>query len=115
MTTNTHTPEYRLLIELLKKCREAAGLTQVQAATALGMPQSYVSKTERGERRADLIDLLRYLKVYGVHPDAFIADLLSRLPKDLGLGDGKALRSDGMTTVRSRIRYATARRLKKTR
>lgn len=82
MTTNTHTAEYQVLLELLRERREAAGIKQVEAAAALGMPQSYVSKTERGERRADLIDLLRLLKVYGSHPDAFIADLLVRLPKD---------------------------------
>ena len=97
MTTNTHTPEYQLLLKLLKECREAAGVTQVEAAVALGLPQSYVSKTERGERRADLIDLLRFLKIYGAHPDTFIADLLSRLPKDSSLRAAKALKRASAT------------------
>ncbi len=115
MTTNTHTPEYQLLIELLKSRREAAGLTQVQAAAALGMPQSFVSKTERGERRADLIDLLRFLKVYAVHPDLFISDLLEHLPKDSVLHSGRPLRPDGKPAARNGTRRAMPRRVERSR
>lgn len=109
MTTNTHTPEYKLLITLLKERREAAGVTQVQAASALGMPQSYVSKTERGERRADLIDLLRFLKIYGAHPDAFIADLLSRLPKESPLRAARPLKRLVVSNSRSETRRTSVK------
>lgn len=38
--------------------RQEAGLTQQELADALGKPQSYVSKYERGERRLDVIEFL---------------------------------------------------------
>ncbi len=42
--------------ELLIAAREESGLTQVQVATKLKKPQSYVSKIERGERRLDVVE-----------------------------------------------------------
>ena len=45
------------LQKLLRQVREEAGLTQVELATRLGKPQSFVSKYESGERRLDLVEL----------------------------------------------------------
>lgn len=42
----------------LREARLRAGLRQVDVAAALGKPQSYVAKVERGERRIDLIETL---------------------------------------------------------
>lgn len=42
---------------LVRKLRKEAGLTQVQVAAALDVPQSFVSKYELGERRLDVIEL----------------------------------------------------------
>lgn len=52
------------MLARLRKAREDAGLTQVAAATALGRPQSYVSKCELGERRIDPIDLQDFASLY---------------------------------------------------
>lgn len=41
-----------------------AGMTQVQVAVALGLPQSFVSKCESGERRVDAVELERFAKLY---------------------------------------------------
>jgi transcriptional regulator with XRE-family HTH domain len=49
----------------LKEARIAAGMTQVQVATALGRPQSFVAKCEAGERRVDVVELEQFAKVYG--------------------------------------------------
>ncbi len=56
----------KLLLSLLKEIRLTAGITQVQLAQALGVPQSFISKYESGERRLDLLELqlvCRALKV----------------------------------------------------
>jgi transcriptional regulator with XRE-family HTH domain len=59
-----HTPEYRHLLTRLREARRKAGLTQVEVAKALKRPQSYVTKSELGERRIDPIDLQRFAKLY---------------------------------------------------
>lgn len=64
-------PEYRLLIERLAAAREAAGLSQIEAARRLGHTQSYVAKCERLYRRIDIIELRDFLELYGMQPDAF--------------------------------------------
>ena len=60
----TRTKEYRYMLERLRKARKAAGLTQVEVAKALGRPQSYVTKSELGERRIDPIELQRFAALY---------------------------------------------------
>jgi DNA-binding XRE family transcriptional regulator len=52
-----YSAEYMKLCALLRELRREAGLTQVQVAEALGVPQSFVSKYESGERRLDVIEL----------------------------------------------------------
>jgi transcriptional regulator with XRE-family HTH domain len=42
--------------------RREAGLTQVQVAERLDVPQSFVSKYESGERRLDAIELLHVVR-----------------------------------------------------
>ena len=60
-----HTQRYKRFLGRLKKARLSAGLTQVEAATKLKKPQSFVSKSEAGERRVDAIELEDFAKVYG--------------------------------------------------
>jgi transcriptional regulator with XRE-family HTH domain len=49
---------YEKLRELLVKARLDAGLKQADVARALGVPQSYVSKVESGERRLDVVEFI---------------------------------------------------------
>jgi transcriptional regulator with XRE-family HTH domain len=49
----------------LRAAREAAGLTQVEAAEALGHFQNFVSKCETGERRLDPVELAEFAELYG--------------------------------------------------
>lgn len=44
-------------LSLLREIREEAGLRQLDVATRLNQPQSFVSKYESGERRLDLLEL----------------------------------------------------------
>ena len=43
---------------MLRDLRQEKGLTQTQLAERLGLPQSYVSKYETGERRLDFVETL---------------------------------------------------------
>ena len=57
---------YERLVQLLRDFRARAALTQTEVATALGKPQSYVSKYESGERRLDLVELAEICPVLGI-------------------------------------------------
>ncbi len=59
-----HTKEYKKYIAKLKQARIESGLSQEEVAERLNKPQSYVSKSESGERRLDFLEITRFLKVY---------------------------------------------------
>ena len=61
----TRSPRYRQFLARLRAARLEAGLTQADAARALGKPQSYLSKCESGERRVDVVELERFARLYG--------------------------------------------------
>ena len=60
------TPEYKRFLKRLRTARERAGLTQAETARRLKRGQAYVWKSEVGERRVDVVELLEFAKVYGV-------------------------------------------------
>ncbi|WP_331461265.1 helix-turn-helix domain-containing protein [Micromonospora tarapacensis] len=66
MEKSIYSAEYQRLCALLRELRREAGLTQVQVAAALDVPQSFVSKYESGERRLDVIELRHVAQVLGV-------------------------------------------------
>jgi transcriptional regulator with XRE-family HTH domain len=70
---SAHTPRYQQFLERLRAARLAAGLTQAQVAQRLGKPQSWVSKSESGERRVDAVEFADLARVYGQPMEAFIA------------------------------------------
>lgn len=51
------TSDHQALCDLLRDVRQQKSLTQVEVASRLGRPQSFVSKYETGERRLDIIEL----------------------------------------------------------
>lgn len=63
--TSTYDSKYRQFLSKLRKAREEAALTQTQVASALGKPQTFVSKSELGERRVDFIEVEQFARVYG--------------------------------------------------
>jgi len=64
MKKSIYTQQYRVLIARLKQARIESGLSQVQAAKALGTTQSHISKAESGQRRIDVIQLKEFAKLY---------------------------------------------------
>jgi len=56
----------------LKEARKAAGLTQNEVATALGVGQSFLSKLERGDKRPNVELLSKMAVLYGVTESSLI-------------------------------------------
>ena len=67
------------MVALLKDLRLEAGLTQKDAATQLGRPQSYVSSIETGDRGLDVFQVRELATLYGLDFLAFAAELERRL------------------------------------
>ena len=53
-----YSKKYEQFLDLLIQARKDADLTQVEVASRLGRPQSFVSKYENGERRLDVVEFL---------------------------------------------------------
>lgn len=68
MNKKSERPEYVRLRGALRDLRIEAGLTQVDVAKRLKMPQSFVSKYENGERVLDMIEVFRVAKALRVPP-----------------------------------------------
>ena len=64
---------------LLKELRVSKGLTQVDVAETLRLPQSYVSKYENGERALNFVETALVCEALGVELDAFAREFLRRL------------------------------------
>lgn len=75
MEKSIWTEEYRQLCVLLQRLRREAGLTQVEVAERLDVPQSFVSKYESGERRLDVIELRHVAEAIETTLDSIVAQL----------------------------------------
>ncbi len=74
-------PEYGVLLDLLRRTRAKSGLTQVELAKRIGETQSRVSKIERGELRLDVIQLRSICLAIGVDWIKFLRTFESELEK----------------------------------
>lgn len=66
---------HKALIELLVAKREAAGMTQADLAKELGEYQSFVARLESGQRRVDVVELMKIAEVLGFDPAKMIGVL----------------------------------------
>lgn len=71
--------EQEVLQKLLRDLRLNANLRQTDLAKKLGLPQSFVSKYESGERRLDILELRGVCTALGVS----LSDLARRLEEQL--------------------------------
>lgn len=67
---------------LLRKIREEAGLSQTELAQKLGKPQTFVSKSEIGERRIDFLETLDFCAACDVAMERFVSRLEKAVPVD---------------------------------
>lgn len=70
-----YSEQYQQLCAVLRELRRGAGLTQVQVAERLDVPQSFVSKYESGERRLDVVELRHVAEAIGTTLEAVISGL----------------------------------------
>jgi hypothetical protein len=70
--------EHKLVGAVLAQARERAGLTQVQLAKLLRKPQSFVSSYERGQRRIDILEMVRIVEALKGNPKRVFADILRK-------------------------------------
>jgi len=78
MPKTLRTPRQQRLQELLAGVRKAKKLTQLDVASRLDRPQSFVAKYEGGERRLDIIEFVEIAEALGADPCALLAKLLRR-------------------------------------
>jgi transcriptional regulator with XRE-family HTH domain len=69
--------EYRSVGAALARARERAGRTQQELAHLLRKPQSFVSNYERGQRRIDVLELIRIVDALAGDPRKVFLDILS--------------------------------------
>ena len=81
MSKSIFTKEYTVFRDLLRELRTEKQFTQVQLSETLGMPQSFVSKYETGERRLDVMELREVCQSLGTTLAAFAKRLEARLPE----------------------------------
>lgn len=74
--------EHAVLLSLLKKYRDEAGLTQAQCSKALGRPQSFMSDVESGTRRLDVVQVRDLCNVLGVKLTKLAIDLEELLAEE---------------------------------
>jgi transcriptional regulator with XRE-family HTH domain len=72
MGRSRYSPAQKELQECLRQARIHAGLRQVDLASRLGKPQSFVSKYESGERLLDLLEIRQVCSALGVPLTEFV-------------------------------------------
>lgn len=70
-----HSPLHLRFVELMREARIGAGLAQIDAAARLGVRQSFISDIERGERRVDVVEFVKFCRAYRVDPADFFKKL----------------------------------------
>ena len=73
MRSSVHSVRYQEFLKRLRAARKEAGLTQKEVAHQLKVHQSYVSKSESGERRVDIVELSDFARLYQKELDYFIS------------------------------------------
>jgi len=72
MSNNIYLEDHKKLIGKLKRARLELGLTQSEVAEKLNKPQSYISKSENGDRRIDITELKKMAILYKKDINFFI-------------------------------------------
>jgi transcriptional regulator with XRE-family HTH domain len=66
MLTKRNSTRYRQFADALRRARKDRGMTQEQLAKKLRVPQPWISKVERNERRLNVVELEVWCKGLGI-------------------------------------------------
>ena len=72
MEKTIYTREYGVMLRVLRDMREQVPLTQSELASRLSVTQVFISKSESGQRRLDLIELRAWCTAIGVSTSDFL-------------------------------------------
>ena len=70
-----------ILASEIHAMRQKAGLRQEDLAALLQLPQSVISRMEKGERRVDIVELAALCRLCGLSLGAFIRRFETQLDK----------------------------------
>jgi transcriptional regulator with XRE-family HTH domain len=84
--------EQALLGAYLRKVRLKAGISQREVAVGLDLPQSFMSKVERGERQLQVVEFVLICRLLGLNPAQAISDFLESLPVLSALSESSRVR-----------------------
>lgn len=81
MSNTRYTHADQIFRVLLKEARIGKKLTQIDVAKRLGVPQSYVSKYESGERRLDFVETVQVCDALNIKVADFATSYLAKMDK----------------------------------
>lgn len=75
MPSSLYSDEYVAFVDALVEVRRELGVTQDELAARMGKPQSFVSKSERRQRRIDVVEFIAIAEALGQDPSALLRRL----------------------------------------
>lgn len=72
--------EQALVGGFIRRSRLKAGVSQGELGALFDMPQSFISKIERGERPLQFVEFLLVCRRLGLEPDQAVREYLESLP-----------------------------------
>jgi transcriptional regulator with XRE-family HTH domain len=85
MSTNLSSDAYIAFVEALVAIRREAGVSQVELARRLRKPQSYVSKSERRQRRIDAVEFIAIAEALGLSSFELLKRIRVSLPTQINI------------------------------
>jgi len=79
MPTSVFSKQYKTFLQQFWEVRLSSGLTQDELARRTKYTQSFISKCERGERRIDLVELMKFCHAFGIRTAEFVRSLELKL------------------------------------
>ena len=74
-----NSPEYDILLQVIREAREGKRVSQRELARRLGMFESYIVKIENRERRVDTVEFIKIAVALDMEPNELFASVSSKV------------------------------------